>query len=493
MTDHGRALDLAAAALDWDLTPAESAELSGHLATCARCQRAKAIQDGQATVLRSVTYAETPVAVRSVVVGAASAGARRTRRATWTMLAAAALLALAAVTAAVGAYLREQESEVLPRPAVVDPAPPAPMPSALSALPSPFGPPTWMSDPEAAAAFGGEAIHTVVDGPAGFVAFATARADLETLVWVSADGATWEHVEQPSGTFGGGQTRHAVAGGPGYVALLNKPSDTVLGLHSIWTSRDGRIWARDPDPSGEFGKVDILGMASVDGVVLVLVNDASGERRLLRSDDGTAWRESPPPNQLVTGLNGVQGNSGFVIVGLSDPRSPGRGVVAWHSMDGRSWTPTFESDGRLRRVVGTGTRLLAEGGGGSEGEFTLTSVDGRGWQPVPQELMPGFNPAAPDEPLRAKLEGGNGGFLAYAAPLAFDEPLTAWTSVDGENWSLLDRSAADPAPVISPRPRAGAALREQRVLVREVVPVADGWVLFGEDRVTGRALVWSIR
>ena len=141
----------------------------------------------------------------------------------------------------------------------------------------------------------------------------------------------------------------------------------------------------------------------------------------------------------------------------------------------------------------TGTRLLAEGGGGSEGEFTLTSVDGRGWQPVPHELMPGFNPAAPDDPLRAKLEGGNSGFLAFVTPLAFDEPLVAWTSVDGQTWTLIDRSLVDPGPVISPRPRTGEEFRDVRVVVREVIRVGDGWVLFGLDRVTERVLVWAIR
>jgi len=37
MTDHRRFIDLAATSIDFDLTPAERAELDAHLAACADC------------------------------------------------------------------------------------------------------------------------------------------------------------------------------------------------------------------------------------------------------------------------------------------------------------------------------------------------------------------------------------------------------------------------------------------------------------------------
>ena len=122
MTDHRRALDLAAASLDWDLTAAESDEMRAHLATCAACRHASAVQQGQATVLRSLTFAETPVTVRSVVLAAASDDARR-RRPGWTLLAAAGLVALVALGAAVGSRILEREREATSLEVSADPIP----------------------------------------------------------------------------------------------------------------------------------------------------------------------------------------------------------------------------------------------------------------------------------------------------------------------------------------------------------------------------------
>lgn len=133
MTDHRRALDLAAAALDWELTAAESNDLRAHLATCPTCPHASAIQEGHATILRSLTFAETPAMVRSVVLAAATGDTRRRRRPGWTMLAAAGLVALVALGAAVGSRLLERQREAT---SLEVPADPRPQPTTAFSEPS---------------------------------------------------------------------------------------------------------------------------------------------------------------------------------------------------------------------------------------------------------------------------------------------------------------------------------------------------------------------
>jgi hypothetical protein len=122
MTSHRRALDLAAASIDWSLTAAESDEMAAHLATCDPCQRANAIQVGQATSLRDSTFTETPASVRSVVIAAVANDTRRRRRG-WTLLAAAGLVALAALGAAVGSGLLEGQREATSLEVSADPIP----------------------------------------------------------------------------------------------------------------------------------------------------------------------------------------------------------------------------------------------------------------------------------------------------------------------------------------------------------------------------------
>ena len=335
MTDHRRVLDLAAAALDWDLTSAEQDEVTTHLATCASCQRADAIQHRQAVAFRSLAYAETPVTVRRAVLAAAATDTRRDWRPTWTLLAAAALIALAVAGAAVGSYLLEREREARTDLSIT------PIPSPMTA--DQLARLRWTATPEMAAEFGDAAVSTVVAGPTGLVAFGQARTSLGTLVWVSPDGRAWENIQLPSDAFGGGVPTHVVSGGPGYVAIGWDISIESGTRRAVWTSADGRTWTRDPDPTGQFGVVDIIGMSSADGVVVVLASEAGGPGAIaLRSTDGLTWERSPAPAALVPGVSGLaSGAAGFVAFASAD-----RPAVAWFSEDGRSWsTAAVESVG----------------------------------------------------------------------------------------------------------------------------------------------------
>ena len=130
----------------------------------------------------------------------------------------------------------------------------------------------------------------------------------------------------------------------------------------------------------------------------------------------------------------------------------------------------------IERVAGTGSRFLVQGQGESNGSFTWTSMDGRRWRSLPTDPTP-----RPD----AVVAGGEGAFLAYLVPSTPDSPLVAWTSADGETWTLLTNSSLESEP-----PDLQV---EPEVTVSQVVALPDGWVMIGYETATGRVLAWAIR
>lgn len=484
MTAHRRALDLAAASLDWDLTGPERDEMDAHLATCTSCQHADAIQRGQVAALRRLTYAATPATVRRVVLAAAAGDLRRRTHPMWTLLAAATLIALAVLGGAVGAFLFDRERDAIvidfsavpsPRPSAVDDASPAPIPPPMSVAQREAL--QWTALPEAAEVFRDATIGSVVQGPTGFVALGQSRSTLTSLVWVSLDGVSWESVPQPSDVFGGGVPTHVVAGGPGYVAVGWDISVEHGTRRTAWTSPDGRRWQPSPDPTGQFGTVDILGMAGGGGIVAVLASETEGSVPvMLLSSDGLAWERSAAPALGVTGV--ARSTTGLVAFGFRDGRAE-----AWFSADGRSWAKApvesaIDGDavtqGPLERVVSSGSRLLAQGRGPSGTRYLWASIDGRRWTALPEGANPGGS---------AVVAGGNGAFLAYLVPTAPDAPLVAWTSLDGETWIVLANSPSGFS--------AGAA--SPAVNVNHVVQTEGGWVLSGYETTEGAVVAWAIR
>ena len=142
--DHERSLELAALALDFELTRAESAELEAHLAGCPACARRAAALRGDAVALgRPLTLlpsGRVDAAIAAEIAGRrAGAGPQRL-----VLVAATALLALALLgAAAVGAYLLRNVTTppitdvTLVTPPVIDsPLPDASLVASPSAAPS---------------------------------------------------------------------------------------------------------------------------------------------------------------------------------------------------------------------------------------------------------------------------------------------------------------------------------------------------------------------
>ncbi len=129
---HGRFLDLAAAAIDFELTSAEQAELEGHLATCTACDRwAGAVRADALALGRPLTVAPSRRVDDAVHAEIARPFARPTRL---VLALAAALLVVAVLGAlAIGAALLREPEPLL---TTVLPVPTA-TPIATTGLPTP--------------------------------------------------------------------------------------------------------------------------------------------------------------------------------------------------------------------------------------------------------------------------------------------------------------------------------------------------------------------
>ena len=124
MHDHRDILELAAAAIDFDLDPAERARLSEALETCVLCRRQASAMRATATVLRRPSAIGTPGSVRDVVLGTALRGNRRPFRFGSLVVATLALMTLVGGTVLVTG---NRGFTLVPAPTL--PAPPSSPPS----------------------------------------------------------------------------------------------------------------------------------------------------------------------------------------------------------------------------------------------------------------------------------------------------------------------------------------------------------------------------
>ncbi|HEV8696937.1 MAG TPA: hypothetical protein VGQ89_04515 [Candidatus Limnocylindrales bacterium] len=134
---HDHELELAAAAVDFELTPDERARLDTAIAECSVCARAATSYRRQATLLEALPVVDASPAVRRHVERAAGLRPQRTQW-TWALL-AAALLGLLVTSALVAGALdqdrRNRLVDVAPTPGPT--ATPTATPSTPSAEPSP--------------------------------------------------------------------------------------------------------------------------------------------------------------------------------------------------------------------------------------------------------------------------------------------------------------------------------------------------------------------
>ena len=107
---------------------------------------------------------------------------------------------------------------------------------------------TWTKGPETA--FGQDvALHGVISGGPGFVAFGEDEGSQRAAIWTSPNGHMWTRVPDDPVIFSA--TIHAMTvGGPGLVAV---GSDQESCSPVVWTSPDGQRWTRLPYDTVVFG------------------------------------------------------------------------------------------------------------------------------------------------------------------------------------------------------------------------------------------------
>ena len=191
----------------------------------------------------------------------------------------------------------------------------------------------------------------ITDGPAGLVAVGGSRppgsgsadAILAALpagaghaaVWTSRDGRSWAKVDDQA-VFAQGAMADVVAGGPGYVALGGDDCSTLCPQPGplIWTSIDGQKW-RFVDPRSMQPTGPGIGYALATGPGGVIEaggfgDDGHGSSVSVawRSVDGVHW------TRAVIGLSGG-GATGMTAVGDLGFIAIGQGI--WGTADGRGW------------------------------------------------------------------------------------------------------------------------------------------------------------
>ncbi len=449
MIGHARFRELAAAAIDFELTALEARNLKRHLADCPTCRHAADGLRSDAGRLAAMPLRDAPAQLGLRIATRARAGIRP-QRTRWVLVLVAAVLALLLVVlggAAVGALLRLRD-EMTERQAT-------PMPT-LASFPAqgqatlPAKPLTWTRS----ATFGDADMGAAVAFSGGFAVFGQDRVSQAPVEWRSADGTTWRRVALSPDTFGG-SPRDVAAGGPGLVAI-GWDVGLSAGVHRVvWTSKDGETWARDPRPDGDLGPVRIDGLVAGGPGFLAWGADPTGVSPVVRewfSADGLSWAVADGLGSVLggapTGILGFDG--GFVAWAM--PGSGAQGTVAW-SHDGQSWSSLIltglPTDGSLSGVaIGAGGPLIARSvPGNGNGTLALSaSADGARWSTV---TAPTLDPNA--DPGSIRFLGTPVGTFAFAAQGNGDSGPIAWHRSSAGDWITETGLTGDASGTLRPR------------------------------------------
>lgn len=202
-------------------------------------------------------------------------------------------------------------------------------------------------------------------------------------VWTSSDGAVWTPAAFGSGFDPTARWYNAVTGGgPGFVAVGSDFSGgfpQVPADSSIVTSRDGATWT--PVAASPGFKAATMGGVAAAGAILVVVGSGSnGAPAVWTSSDGRAWARVAtsglPTDAEVRDV--TAGGPGVIAVGRE-----GGNAASWTSSDGRSWrqAPTAGALGgaRMLHIVTTSHGFSAIGTVSDGSGAAWTSPDGTSW------------------------------------------------------------------------------------------------------------------
>jgi hypothetical protein len=193
---------------------------------------------------------------------------------------------------------------------------------------------TWtrVQQPAAMAAAG---ISSLNGGPSGFIATGR-RSDDTSVIWLSADGASWHPAGLPTVSKGkivldGG---YSVPGGLVLAGAIVGPPGCggISEIHpAVWWSADGTAWTREAlskAPSGSDVTLWVKRLAN--GGLIAIEESGDGPMQAWLTSDGKTWQATTPasdhlPFSVITdGRHAVapqepEDNSGpFQVIGVAD-------------------------------------------------------------------------------------------------------------------------------------------------------------------------------
>ena len=172
------------------------------------------------------------------------------------------------------------------------------------------------------------------------------------------------------------------------------------------------------------------------GSLLLMMGSDGNTSTVWSSLDGSTWEPISAAGSfgaaterfVVLGFS-VDGNGGLVAVGDSFVSGSKVAASAWHSRDGRNWTPAALDFPTNTEMIGVASRpgaLVAAGNG-----VAWFSQDGTSWSLVALPDATGYVPRA--------VRTWSGGFAIVAVWAGSgDRHSAAWISADGRAWTKAD-------------------------------------------------------
>jgi hypothetical protein len=345
---------------------------------------------------------------------------------------------------------------------------------------------------------GGAEIAPMVSLPSGLLAIGSpfgrqpSAEWFHPTLWQSADGQTWRALADVPPLAGvpdqGIDTVNAVArDGSGLIAVGGQVLfDSSTANAEAWTSADGLSWARShvEDPTG----ATITAILRIGDRYLAIGTDGYSQHAgggtgtaMWTSSDGRSWaRSSRFPGALMLRI-GAGGGSYVAVGGMTSVDAPpAAGGPFWASSDGVNWHQGDASEAQPDSSLGisgltwTGTGWIAVGGT-YERPLAWTSQDGRTWASASVEV-----PELPSADFVRMSDVARLGSKFLAVGFQQDNATTdtsavVWESVDGLSWHLV------PVP---------AAFND--VLLGQITLIDDRVFVGGQRWTTGDPVIWQI-
>jgi hypothetical protein len=283
-------------------------------------------------------------------------------------------------------------------------------------------------------------------------------------MWQSVDGATWSHLpDSPVFVSRRANFEEIVLGiaadGPGIIAVgMEQEEDASAADAAAWFSPDGSTWTRATVADGADRTMDRV-LAVDDGFVAIgeanydFHGGFGGGTAVWTSTDGRTWARLPdtkaPPagtrlNDIVHGPDGFLATASFEFsAGDTAPAAPLTDGI-WTSRDAVHWQPIAGTPLGLRGLTLAAGRWYAVGTradqAGADAPVIASSNDGRAWISVALPHPPGLPENVPIYP--ARLAAGVAGILVLGER-GDDNTSVSWWSPDGASWAsiALDRAA----------------------------------------------------